>query len=275
MRRSTHNAGFTAIEMVSAITILMLIMAAVASIFGKSNDLWARSGGSDRLTRSTRRALDLMVRDMRHAVVEEGLPFVLQKSGTNALYSLDQSDLVLVTHRDDGDPTNRAVNVVWYGLREVEAGFDDGPARVDLLRGVHVITNVYDPAPSDNIYWLSNAVDAVVFEDAGVLVENVTLFRLEVTRPDGELASFYDAHLAEDVGVGALGEASAVSDARRAVEGRLPRRVDIVIEAVDPRIAWQLTTLGEAEQAELIDRKAVRLTAAVAFVTGYSAERGR
>jgi hypothetical protein len=45
MRRSTHSAGFTAIEMVSAITILMLIMAAVATIFSKSNDLWASSGG--------------------------------------------------------------------------------------------------------------------------------------------------------------------------------------------------------------------------------------
>ena len=50
MNTSRNRAAFTAIEMVSAISILMLIMAAVAAIFSKSNDLWARSGGGERLT---------------------------------------------------------------------------------------------------------------------------------------------------------------------------------------------------------------------------------
>ena len=260
MNRATYRTGFTAIEMVSAITILMLIMAAVATIFSKSNDLWAHSVGGDRLTRSTRRALDLMVRDMRHAVVEDELPFVLGESGTNDLSGVEMGDLILATHRDDGNPTNRAIDLVWYGLRKVEEADDDGPPRIDLVRGVHAITNAAD----DQIF---------ADDETGVLVENVTFFRLEATRPDGGLATLYDAHLAESVGSGA--GTNTAADIRRAIEGRLPRRVDIVIEAISPRIAWQLTRMDEAEQQELIDRKSIRLTAAASFVTGYSAERGR
>jgi hypothetical protein len=216
---------------------------------------------------------------MRYAVVEGGLPFVIGPSGTTNLYGLQPSDLILATHRDDGNPTNRAVNLVWYGLREVDAAFDDGPARIDLVRGVHAISNVNDLAAPDNVYWLTNAVDTLVFTDdeTGVLVENITLFRLEATCPDGGLSTLYNAHLADSVGLDPLSDAETdtASDIQRAVEGRLPRRVDIVIDAVPPRIAWQLTRLDEAEQDELIDRKSVRLTAAVSFVTGYSAERGR
>jgi hypothetical protein len=106
----------------------------------------------------------------------------------------------------------------------------------------------------------------------------VTLFRLEVTRPDGERATLYDAHLPEDVGEADEGGESlpiTENDLQRAEEGRLPRRVDIVIEVVDHEVAWQLPHLEESRRLDLIDREATRLTAAVSFMTQYAAERGR
>jgi len=272
MKLPSSRAGFTAIEMVSAITILMLIMAAVAAIFNKSNQIWSRSGGGERQTRSARHALDLMARDLRHAVVDLDLPFVVRKAGTNSNYGWSQDELIFATHRDDGDPTNRAISVVWYSVHNVEAEDDDGPSRIELVRSVCTVTNVDVPDAADNFYWLTNAVDDLVFEDVGVLVDNVTAFWISVTRPDGELDPFYDAHDPESVGMPGGTDGSA---AQRAVEGRLPNRLDIFIEVIDQETAQQVSVLDDERQGNLIDRKATRLTAAVAFPTRYASERGR
>jgi len=248
-----RQQGFTAIEMVSAVAILLVLGALVGMIFAKSDRIWTRSLGITHSRSAGRTAIGMLTDDLEHTVTDAWFPFVVTAGATNAMYGLDHSALRFVTLSDAGaDGTNRAMAAVGYTVRPSQDAPGEG---LELIRYWSGITNHSDAGATDNIYWNTNWVDQAYFGRSGVMAEHVTAFRIGLPVDADTLVATYDS---------------------REYTNRLPAFVDMFIELLSDETARQLSQLPPERQPGFIEQHAVRYTARVNLHSRWShAYRGR
>jgi type II secretory pathway pseudopilin PulG len=243
MRRNNtrRRAGFTVLEVVAAVTILLLLSSAIAAIFDRGSRVWTRASGSALAEREAREALRLIASDIRHAMMGPQFPFVIAPSGSNQFLGAQSDGIWLVSSRDDESLSNRAVQVVWYGVvpgADLLSGGGDGQV---LVRRVGSVSDVNDPTDSYNIYWASNVVETFEFSEEGVLAERVGFFLAEAMDEHGRGWLSYDS---------------------RELTNQLPSAVSLVLSVFDEESAAQLGQIkamgGDAEA--FADRRGLRYT---------------
>ncbi len=235
------RGGFTAIELVSAITVLMMIAAMLGLIFAKGDRIWTRGTDAARHRNAGRTALEYLTEDLEHAVADGLFPFVIELSGdsSNATYGVQSSELRFVACASPGaDGTNRAAASVVYRITPT----NDNATDFALVRITRVVSNLLDRAADDNIYWQTNWVDHAPSTGSGVLAQHVTAFLLGAPDDDGVLAADYDS---------------------RDFTNRLPPYVDALLELLPEEAAAQVVQLPPDRQARFIEQHAMRYTARV------------
>lgn len=235
MRRN----GFTAIELVAAVTVLLLIASMIGMIFAKGDRIWTRGTHAARHRNAGRMAMDWLAQDIGQAIADDWFPFVIGAGGTN-VFGDTCDELLCVSMTSPGaDGTNRAASAVGYRVApsaEVAPDFS-------LVRMVRPVSNHLDETAADNVYWRTNWVDEAAWDVSGIVARHVTAFRLSCPHPDGVVARAYDSR----------------SDATN----RPPTFVDVFLEVLPEEQAMQLTRLPEDRHPEFIERHAVRYTARI------------
>jgi prepilin-type N-terminal cleavage/methylation domain-containing protein len=237
-RHACGRRGFTVLEVVASITILLLLSAAIAAIFDRGNRLWSRASGREVVAREARDALRWMACDIREAMVGEHYPFVIVGGQSNAYLGAQSDSVWLVSSRDDGVVSNRSVQVVWYGVVPAEEVNGASTGQV-LVRRTGSVSNVYDTADVYNIYWASNSVEQFDFSDQGILAEHVGFFLAEAVDDAGRVWGAYDS---------------------RERTNQLPASVSLVVSLFDKEGAERMHQVasGGGDAAAMADRHSYR-----------------
>jgi hypothetical protein len=248
--------GFTAIELVSAVTVLMLIAVMLGLIFTKGDRIWTRGTDAARHRGAGRAVLEFITQDLEHAVADSRFPFVLTlDAGTNTVAGPSPSDLRFVTRAALGsDGTNRAVTAVAYRVEATEPT-GTAAAGLALVRIARAVSNHLDEAAADNLYWQTNWVEHPLTGSTGVLAQSVTAFRLGVPDQYAGVWGEYDS---------------------RDFTNRLPFALDVFLELLPREAATRLAQLPPERQSRFLEQNAVRYTTRVHFRNRWgNSYRGR
>ncbi len=259
VRHRGRQQGFTAIELVVAITILIGITLMISIIMARGDRIWRDNVEAARTRQAGRRVIELLTRDLEQSITDAHFPFLIDQSSAEAAYGdYDSTRLRFATLGAvgfDARHDRRFVSAVGYWIEHRET---DRPGGFTLLRGALHQTNRFDSAAADNLYGNTNWIDHLEFPAPEPLAQHITAFRVFTPEPDNlsELGATYDS---------------------RAYSNRAPAFADLFLELLAPGDALQLARLPPGErQAAFIDQRAVRFTARIALGNRWGhAYRGR
>lgn len=250
MTRKSTVRGFTLVELLVTVAILVVLVGAVGYVLQAAHQTVV--AGSDRMQtdRMARTALERMGRDVEQAIADPLLSLRLSFAGGPSAYGFTNSDFRFVTTAPAtaGD-AGRDGALCGYRVRATARD----PNRFELVRAVRGIPAA-DTADSANAYFNTNWCADVAWraEDETPVAANVAAFWVAIHAPSGEV---WEA-------------SSSVAD------GWQPS-VDVYLELLDERDARALSDWRRREPAadvgEWIDRRVRRYTARLEFANrdGY------
>jgi len=140
--RPRRPNAFTLIELLAAITILMLIVSIMGIIFAESDRAWNIGTGRVESNTEGRAALDMIAQDLQYAIADDILSFVVRTDRTAiASYGFTDSEMCFVSlqktlsKNDPGVTDNlRSTQETYYWIREVTGTNGDFVGRYQLMR---------------------------------------------------------------------------------------------------------------------------------------------
>ncbi len=137
-------SGFNIIELMAAMSLLVIITAIMVSLLSRTRDIWNSTGNRQQCVTNARNALDLMASDIEQSTIATNLHFVLSIS-TNAVENapFEQSNLYFVRlgHRTGGF---RPVTEINYSIEQETNSTGAVTGRNILARRLRRIP-IYDP----------------------------------------------------------------------------------------------------------------------------------
>ncbi len=240
-----RRSGFTLLELLSAITVLTVIIWILAAIFRESDRAWNMGTSRVDLNTEGRAALTAIANDLRYAICDETMTFVIQPerkpvtdpSSGRVIYGRDNQEICFVSLADAGARTDsRAAREIFYYPTLTST---NRAGKYSIMRIENVATNSY--------------LSSTWFEGASpqnrprgfraVVAENITALNFFVPdplNPNGADISVYDS------------SNSAIAQSYH----QLPPYVDVVVEVLSDEAAEKLNIMssaGSVTQAERMD----------------------
>lgn len=240
------KSAFTLVELLVAMTVLLLILGIIATILGESGRLWRLGTDRSRQLAAGRAALDMIAADLEQSVAGGNLVFALigngedGPAGNGSAFSIHGFACNEIFFHLVGaalpPPGSRAVKQVWYGPQEM-GGAGNGSGRYRLVRRRHALAND-QPPPTENYF--EDLADA----ETEPLLDGLAGVRFAATMHCGmDFADIEDAYT-----------------------NALPAYVDIYLELLAPAVARRAAGMeDEARRADFIERNLLRLTRRVAL----------
>ncbi len=265
--------GFSLIELLCAVAILMMLVIMLGSVFTETNRSWAMGTGRAENNTTGRAAINMIADDLQYAIADRVITFAMQTTDkstgrdTFKTYGADNSEVCMLSVREAGaaNESRSAQEIHYYvkehpqikGLYVLRRGYFskellDKPMqhayrnRSWYKTGGARVAPPLDPDPDDA------SVNPGRPSGGGDLAENVACLRFFVPNPLGATLPPIGDYLSEKF------------------DDRLPEYIDIYLEILDPRTAIQAADMstrgGMAEKVnEFVERNLRRYTKRVYF----------
>jgi prepilin-type N-terminal cleavage/methylation domain-containing protein len=227
-----RSAAFSLLELLAVVAILGIVITLTAMLLVGGRRAGDNMLREEDVMRAGRLAIDNLTDDLRHAVADSSLPFVVvaDRDGVRS-YGMECSEINLAAWSSDGPESGRSTRAVQYWVEQV--GNPSNSFR--LMRGCRAVpaqpsSDWYDNRPSDRA-------------ETGVVAANVAAFRVAVSDTEGGMARSYSSN-------------------------RLPAYVDIYLELLDEGAANRAAVSDN--QSDFVDRNAVRFATRVALDNRYA-----
>jgi prepilin-type N-terminal cleavage/methylation domain-containing protein len=225
--RALGRAAFTLIELLAAVTILVIIVTIMGRIFTESDRAWTLGTIRSDNNLAGRAALSMIAHDLQYAVADKTLTFIAQKDRYSLTsYGFENDETCFVSIENDSSDGNRAAREVFYYVRENPAG----SKRYELMRGYYSSALSDAASASSHCYfnpnWYKNTADGGVGRPgtSRFIAKNVAGFAVFARKPNGQLIRDYYS-------------------GTPAYTNRLPGYVDVCIELLNDRDARQAADL--------------------------------
>lgn len=192
---SRRSSGFTIIELLASMAILIIMVLALSRIFGAGADAWRNGNKRIESNNSGRSAMEFMSRELSGLIVSPQRPTLLQQSDADSFLGMDSDRLTFVTlshtaeFRTNTSTKYRDVQQVHY---EVAPMYDEYTKlfltnRYALYRFVTENAGAASFSAYRDTKWLADMDQQTPnFSGSGaVLAENVRNFEVFIT-PVGE-----------------------------------------------------------------------------------------
>lgn len=249
---SNTRSGFTLIELMTAMTILIVIVMMMAMIFNDADKIWYLGTGRTLNCISGRAAMNLISHDLEYAVADERLTFRMKQDKDHVYcYGFTNDEISFVSLQNDSRDGHRAAREIFYYV--TNATGKAGALMRGYYSGAIVSTNTKH-CYYDKEWYDADAGGAGRPTSSGPIVEHVTAFSLFVpTNQNGYCTSDYDSTKRYDYGGGYF------------LSNALPEYVDIYLEVLDEMDAVKLDALDTSLASAFVERNARRYTTRVYF----------
>ena len=263
--------GFTLLEILAAMAILMVVVGYMSVVFTESEKSWTLGTGRIDNNVSGRGGLDMLTHDLQYAVADEKLTFRLQpdREGSRT-FGFDNDEICCVSMQHDhamshgGNRKPRNAREIHFWVQPMRRQNDSGamediPHRYALVKGYQsdpeAQNGSYDGSTPDwNPDWYKDNGGRGRSSRVAEIAENVTAVAFFCPDMDGKIVRDYD---------------SVVNS------NRTPEYVDVYFEALNQRDAIQAAELAsrtsetDNEVLEIVRAKARRYTTRVYFHNRY------
>lgn len=245
------QSGFSLIELLSAVAILMIIVAMMTMIFTESNRSWDIGTSRADNNSAGRAALHMIAHDMQYAIADSNITFIMRPDRSNVVsYGFANDEICFVSlQHDSSGGTNRTAREIIYSVNEdtdrlgtyMLRRYVDGnnELETDYLNRSYWDTNWYATYPSTNAFLIDNVAGLAFYAPGGAGPRN------------------YDS------GAPNLDPLVAYSNNLY----RTPEYVDVYLEILNERDAERAKGMpaDSAVQKDFVDRKVRRYTTRVYF----------
>lgn len=122
MANSKHKRGFTVIELLAAMAVVVFIVLLMTRIFTETTGIWSRGAKQVQDSAEARAIMDYIVTEMTQAIADDVVSFKLNSGGTNSppqfgvsAYGADSDEVCFVALVRSGDVFyKRAANQIVY-----------------------------------------------------------------------------------------------------------------------------------------------------------------
>jgi len=272
MTRLFKKRGFSLLELMAAMAILMIIVVAMGMILRETNRSWL--SGVDRAYNSSsgRACLDIITRDMQYAIADDVISFcvrpdTVRTSGPSISYGFTNSEACFVSLIND--PTNeysRAVKEIFYFVRPAVSS--SGITTYEIARGYYDWEIADKTQREDhcymNPYWYEETLDDGVGRplDVETVAENVSALAFWCP----ESATPFDARDILPITSYYTHETipwSSEPEDNYPANGMLPLWVDVYVEMLSEDDARRAGSLTGMEAVDYVEKKARRYTTRV------------
>lgn len=257
--------AFALIELLAAVTILMIIVGMMVLVFTEAERCWTIGTGRAENNSIGRAALTAMAHDLQYAVTDSNITFVMRqdRNGLTA-YGFENDEICFVSlQHDSSGSARRTAREVHYYLREDSKR----PGTYQLRKGYFSkdIHDESDNSPADGYpdykshsYW-----NRTWYETGGTSAES------GAGNPGRPSAGGYLADNAASLAFFARDSSGMISrdyfSDDPANSNRLPEYVDVFLEILNKRDAIRAAGMSGAAQKAFVDRNARRYTTRVYF----------
>ena len=290
MMDRSKRAGFTLVEVLAAMTVLMIIVLMLGRIFRDSTNAWTVGTRQMEDNLNGRAVLDFIARDISQAMIRgTGLCFRLRSSVTRtyAPQVWNSDELYFVSF--SGNPSDsangfREVREIVYYVTNMHKTVSGNPipipGRYCLKRAMRSTRD--ELTCYDNAYWWK---DITKQYDDPVIAENISKFVVwcagATNRPDGRADYWHGIHDYNNAADLALMTYPAYYDRTKVlpyIRGKLPVRADLYIEMLGEDAAAkaaQLYNAGLTDQGYVhIDRNIRKYMTRVYFINRSGSPMG-
>jgi len=211
--------GFSLLELLSAMAILMIIIMMMGVIIAEGERIWTI--GTNRVDNNSygRAALNMIAHDLQYAVADNVLTFVMcnDPRGSAASYGFQNSEICAVSLQNNSEDGNRTAREIYYYVEQMTNSLsaNTGIGRYYLVRGYWgaeiTDTNLAAKHCYKNPGWYYTAGRPT---NSAVIADNVSAFSVSC-------AGNFSYYRSSDYG------------------NRLPEYVDVCLEIVNERPARQ------------------------------------
>lgn len=252
------RSAFTLVELLGAMTVLLLILSIMATLLGESGRLWRMGTDRNRHLSGARATLDMIATDLQQAVANSNLVFYITSSFQDPPNQDDPFEIlgfpcdeiffyrIVATPRT---PADRSIERVWYGA-DLETDRNGRIREGRLIRKTQALPADATPPVWPELSWpdpTPQEIEAALGDLAAArpapLLDRLAGIRFSAEMPDG--TAFYPP---DD------GTLSA------AYTNALPAYVDIYLELLTPAEIRRAAGLPPNRQADFVDRHVIRLT---------------
>ncbi|MFH0908537.1 MAG: prepilin-type N-terminal cleavage/methylation domain-containing protein [bacterium] len=178
-RPGDAGRGFTLIEVLASMAVLVVIMLALMRIFTEASGSMTRGVTSVTRAASARAAMELITRDFEGAVIDSKLG--MYKEGNTDAFGGDR--IGFVTMAGDQDDGRAYLLVQYFVTNSVENGFTNRVLKRFARTFKASLDNGVDPLDSpDHEWWKRNLTG---FGSGEVIANNVVRFDLFICEPTG------------------------------------------------------------------------------------------
>ena len=267
MMRNSRKKGFSLIELLAAVTILMIIIIMMGMIFRETNRSWTIGIGRANNNTAGRAYLSQLKHDLQYMISDDMISFCAREDygvrGSNSVsYGHTNSEICFASLvHDSSSGTNRAVREIFYFVRPMHNAYN-------IVVGHELARGYYDKEieidPKNHCYWKTNWYEDASLGGLGrppnsqTVAENIAAlsFWCPMVSPDNStpLTKQYYTHWTH---------ASATNG-----YGVMPLWVDLYVEVMNPDDARQASAMEynglptETVQS-FVEKKARRYTARV------------
>ena len=227
-----NRSAFTLLEIIASIAVLGIVVILMAVLFADSETAWKVGSDRAQTTMSAQAALEIIGRDLKHAVANSNFIFrIMRDEYSNSIsYGWHNDTAVFVSMQRETTEDTRTACGIGYWVQKVSGTAGPG-GRYELVRALS----------TEDVYANTNWYNSTNRQD-GIIAENVAAFRMWAGDNTGGLASYTnDTH-------------------------RLPYFVDIYIELLDSDAARRADAIeDDDDRNRFLDIHARRYTSRINF----------
>lgn len=264
MANSSSRSGFTVIELLSAMAVLIFVVMMMTRIFTETTSIWTRGTRQVQSAAEGRAIMDFIVKDMTQAIADDVVTFKMS-SGDTSLYSADVYDertdevcFVGLVRSGDSYYKRTGNQFVYFVAPMLDENSDPIPnryrlSRVRRTRSMFLTSNNRADSAYDNRnWWQKMPPDYYEQNISGLhaietIAENVAALEFWAYNKAGSLVADYNSADEDDL---------------------LPLWVDVYLELLSEDDAIKVAALWDGDESaakELIARSAKRYTTRVFF----------
>lgn len=214
------TSGFSLIEILVAMALLVLLVTVSAMIYSATEDAWTIGTTRGEADRSGQNAVRMLRNDLQSAIAGTNLTFILRPDRDTNLtcYGLDNDELCMVTLTATAGGSNRVGRAIHYYVDRMPG--IEGSNRFQLVRAVATIAADAGTGHLANAYWNPSWYEDFPLgggrpSDATPAALNISAFLVGAVDEDGNAWRWM------------------------AFTNSLPRAVDIFLETMSDRAALQ------------------------------------
>jgi len=265
-RRAGGRSGFTLVEILAAVAILVLLVAMMATIFKESDRAWIIGTGRAANSNEGRAALSMIAHDLQYAVADELLTFHMGPDRDRISsygFTNDEICCVSLQYKSSEDAPRTAREIfIYVRPRQVATALGTTYTSYELVRHSYGKDISDQPASSSmhcytNRLWYLNPSDGGVGRSGagGVIAENVVGFHA-AAGPASRVGGVWTMPHAYDSIAAANGN-------------QLPEYVDLYLEILNERDAAEVAKMwhagAQARARDFIEKNAKRYSTRVFF----------